>query len=529
MDDLEKPDLGLTGGQMSRRSFLGRSVAATAMMSGAGALLDACSTSANSPTSQTLAKTITLGQFGDFTSFDPWFNQVFNRFMHYQIFNPLVFLDPTDGKYKPHLATSWTYAPDGSKLTLNLRKDVKFQNGREMTAADIVKNITRAQDASIGHTLSGAASVIATATATSDHVVEVTYKSPRPQEVALDLFAQMFVIAPEAMANVIKAPVGTGPYTLASFQPGVSTTFKRFPGYWGGPAKTENIVVKPFSDNAAMVLNLQSSAIDIISNPPYNQLKTLDGGPTRVVAFDVIGAFWDLAINTTLPALNNKTVRQALAYAVNRDKIVQDVFFGGSQPTSTPFYYKATPVYKAADLTRYSYDLNKAKQLLAQAGVSSLNFVIDSEPPLESTSVAQIVQNDFKAIGVNTTITQLQSSVGDPAWLQGNFQLYSSASAILPRDLSATFAVVAPYRADARNNCHWTDAKYLQLAGQAAGTLDPTKRLALYAQLRDMIVDDMWCIPISSRPIHYAMSSKISGLQNSVGDYVILEQLSKAG
>ena len=71
MDDLEKQDLGLAGGQMSRRGFLGRSVAATVMMSGAGVLLDACSTSASSSTSQTLAKTITLGQVGDFTSFDP--------------------------------------------------------------------------------------------------------------------------------------------------------------------------------------------------------------------------------------------------------------------------------------------------------------------------------------------------------------------------------------------------------------------------------------------------------------------------
>jgi peptide/nickel transport system substrate-binding protein len=528
MRNLEKLDQGLTDMSVTRRGFLGRGLGAAVMLSGMGALVDACSSSTTGSTTGSIAKTVTCGQVGDFTSFDPWFNQAFNRFMHYQVFNPVVFLDPSDGKYKPLLATSWTYASDGSKLTLNLRKGVKFHNGREMTAADIVKNIQRAQDTSIGHTLASAASVIAAANATSDYVVDVTYKTPRPEDVALDLFASMFVIAPEAFATVAKAPVGTGPYTLAGFQPGVSTTFSRFPGYWKTAAKTATIVVKPFSDSSAMVLNLQSGGVDIIANPPYNQLKSLNGGSTKVVGFDVLGAFWCVAINSTAPTLSNKVVRQALAYAVNRDKIVQDVFFGGAQATSTPFYYKTTTVYKAADLTRYAYDLNKAKQLLSQAGVANLSFVINSEPPLESTSVAQVIQNDFKSIGVNTTINQLQSSVGDPAWLQGNFQLYANATAILPRDLSATFTAVAVYRNDAKNNCHWTDPTYQQLASQAASTLDSSKRLQLYGQLRDQIVEDMWCLPVASRPIHYALGSKVSGIQDSIGDYVILEQVAKA-
>ena len=125
-----------------------------------------------------VAETITGAQLGDFTSFDPFFVLAFDRLQHFQIYDPLIRLAPDTGGYAPWLATAWELAKDGRTLTLTLRENVKFHSGAAMTATDVVANLERARDKTIGHTLSGAASVIKSVSAVDAKTVRVEYDEP---------------------------------------------------------------------------------------------------------------------------------------------------------------------------------------------------------------------------------------------------------------------------------------------------------------------------------------------------------------
>jgi peptide/nickel transport system substrate-binding protein len=218
-------------------------------------------------------------------------------------------------------------------------------------------------------------------------------------------------------------------------------------------------------------------------------------------------------------------VRQAFAYAVNRDVIAQNVFFGGSRPVATPFFREDDAVYDAEQASRYLYDLDQARQLLEEAGVADLEMTAICPAALPETGRAlQIIQGDLNELGVSIQIEQLEGAVLTERWLGGDFQLACSASAVPQRDLSSVFDTVAPFRADDRNNAHWFDEAYRSLAQEAKTTLDEAARLEIYAQLRDIIVDESWVVPISTRPIAYAVRASMEGFDSSVSDFLMLEE-----
>lgn len=465
------------------------------------------------------------GKVGDYSSFDPWFILASNRSMHRQVFNGLVVLQ-RDGTFEPSLAESWEFSDDFRVLTMHLRPNVQFHSGRPLVAADIVANIERAKDENIGHALSGAAAVISDASAVDDATVQISYEAAQPAEVALELYDSMFIIDPEAMADVASNPVGTGPYQFEEWVTGEQATFVRFQGFWKeGLPRTERQTVRIFSDAPTMILSYQGGDLDWISDPPYSDRQLLSEGESRIEMFESLGAFWTLVLNVTHPPFDQKEVRQAIAHAINRDVIAQNIFFNGNRPISTPFFREEDAIFDAEQATRYTYDLERARELLQGAGIDSLQVTGLSSAALPETGrCLQIIQGDLDELGISLEINTVEAAVFSEEWLGGDFELASSATAVPQRDLSAVFDTVAPFRADERNNAHWLDEEYQALAGEAKSTLDPDQRLQLYAQLRDIIVEESWVIPICTRPIAYAVRSTMEGFDSSVSDFLMLEE-----
>lgn len=518
--------------RLARRDLLvqgARLAGGIALLGGAHATsgATAASPAIAAPGLQSTRGTITGGKVGDFTTFDPWFIVASNRAAHRQLFNGLVYLDK-DGAFQPSLAESWEFSAENRALTIRLRPTVTFHNGRTLVAADVVANIERAKDATIGHALSTAAGAIAGANAIDDATVEVTYDQPQPSRVALEFFDSLFIIAPEAMGDVQSAPIGTGPYVLDEWVTGEQAVFTKFNDYWNiGLPKTERLVVKIFSDVPAMILNYQGGELDWISDPPYSERPRLAEGDSQVLTYETLGAFWELTLNVNQEPFDRKEVRQAIAYSINREAIVQNVFFGGSRAISTPFFREADPIYTADQATRYQYNLDQARALLEEAGVADLSVTANAGSHLPETGLnLQIIQGDLREIGIDLQIAELEAAVFSERWLGGEFQLCSSAQAVPQRDLSALFDTVASFRADERNNAHWFDETYQSLAQEAKTLLDEQARLAMYGQLRDIIVEESWVIPIATRPIAYAVRASMEGFDTSVSDFLMLEQAS---
>lgn len=506
---------------INRRQVLASSVAAGAAVAGLTMPGGSKGVSAQ-------ADTIIGGKLADFTTFDPWFIVAANRAVHRQVFNGLVFLT-REGTIEPSLAESWSLANENRTLTMTLRPGVKFHNGRELVADDIVLNIERAKNPDIGHALSGAASVIEGATAIDGQTVEITYSVSQPEQVILEFYDSLFIIAPEAMEGVATNPVGTGPYQFSEWVAGDHLVLEQFPDYWkDGFPLTPIHEIRTFADAGAMILNFQGGELDWISDPPYVDRQGLNGGDSQVLTFESLGAFWNFSLNVAEPPFDQKAVRQALAYATNREVIAQNVFFGGARAVSTPFFREEDALFDQEQADRYTFDLDAARQLLTDAGVTDLELTANSGAGLAETgAILQIVQADLAELGVTMNIEILEGAVFSERWLGGDFIMMSSAQAVSQRDLSALFDTVASFRADDNNNTHWADPTYRELAAAAKTELDPVAREDLYRQLRDIIVEESWVIPIATRPIAYATRTSLTGFDTSVSDFLMLEGVTK--
>lgn len=472
-----------------------------------------------------IAAQLVAGQLFDFTTFDPWFIGAANRMMHFQIYDPVVAL--VDGEYGPSLAESWVFGEDGTSLTLKFREDVTFHNGDPLTAETVLANIERAKDTTIGHVLSVGAARIESAAAVDEHTVEVVFVEPLPEAVALDFFAAMFIIQPDSMVDVATAPAGTGPYRFESFKPGQELVMQARDDYWVAERPlTQTLVVRQFQDPAAQALNLEGGSIDWANGIDYDQVDSLAARDIEVSIQEVLGAFWEFSINVKQPHLADKRVRQAIAFAVDREKIAQSVFFGHSRPTSTPFTNESLPIFLESDLTRYDFDLDQAESLLKEAGAEGLSFeaaFVTSLP--QAGLILEIVQADLAKIGVTVTINAMPSAEGGEYYNSRTYEIFSTASAIPPRDLSYAFSSVGNFRADENIITNWLHPEYQQLAADAALEVDPEARTALYARMRDIVMDEQPQVAISTRPNLYAFRSGVSGFEDRVGDFPRLLEL----
>ncbi|MEV0135884.1 ABC transporter substrate-binding protein [Dactylosporangium sp. NPDC050688] len=490
-------------------------------------MLAGCSDDASEGPAE-MVELITGAQLGDFTTFDPYFVLAFDRLQHFQIYDPLVRIGAEQGTYSPCLATAWTMAPDGLSLTLTLREDVKFHSGASMAAADVVANIERARDTTVGHTLSGGAAVIKGVSAVDAKTVRIEYNRPIPEGVALDLMASLFIIEPAAVPNVKTSPSGTGPYKFVSFKPGEQLKLEANPNYWQpGLPKTKTIIIKTFTDASSMVLNLKGKEVDWVLGLDYNQVDALAREGFTVRQETSLGGYWTLLLNVRRPVFSDKRVRQAISFALDREKVVKAVFANQATATSTPFYSKSLAVYQAADVNRYAFNLDRAKSLLESAGVTNLQFEamwLSSLP--QAGPILEILQADLAKIGVKVDIKTFPAAQGQERYTKADFDCFLSALAVPARDPNYVYTL-PPMLPTAANRLGYVDPRYQQLATAAASELDSSKRQTMYGQLRDILVDEQIVVPIASRPVLYAFQSSVSGFDSAVGDLAILSGLSK--
>lgn len=497
---------------------------------------DVAETTATSPATDTTAPDsgdgagsageLVMAKLLDFTTFDPWVVLASNSVMHHQLFNPLIFaVSPSE--FEGELLEDWEFAEDNSSVTLHLRSGVTFHDGEPFNAESIVANVARAQDESIGHALYGQAQIIETAEATGDLEAVLHFVNPVPQGVALDFLASFFIIAPSALDDVETNPVGTGPFEFVEWQPGEVTTFKRFENYFKpGLPKLDSIQIVNYADPSTMELAYQAGEIDLVQRADPSSAasyEALEG--TTIVQSNAPNAFYCFVLNVTEEPFDDVRVRQALAHATNREAMVKNVLFGIGEPTSTIFFNPSHAMFDPDRLDPYPFDLDKAADLLAEAGISELTFTIDTQTAAaQSGGFAQILQADLRTIGIDAEIQEMEGSVFLDRWRGGDFQASSASSALLPRDPSASFSIVATLRSDDGNNANWTDSEYRDLIAEAATTMDPDARSELYNQVRDIITDESFVIPIATNPWVYVVRDGIEDLRwSGVFEFNIFE------
>ena len=322
----------------------------------------------------------------------------------YNVYQGLVRLD-AGGRIVPLLATSWTVSPDGRTYDFQLRPHVTFTDGEPFTADTVKFSIDRVRtDWTIS--LKSEMDVV-------DHVEVV---SPTEARVVLHqpsngwLYSMTTrvgaMFAPGGVAHLATAAVGSGPYQVDRFNLGDSVVLKANPRYWGPKPTYTTVVLRYFKDATALDNALLSNGIDVISSlqapdslPQFdsdNRFTTIQGTTTAKVV---------LSFNGAKAPLNDKRVRQALTYAIDRKALLdaawagKGLLIGSMVPPSDPWY---------EDLSGYyPYDPGKARQLLAAAGQQHLTLRLRIPNLPYAVDSAQVIRSDLAQVGVIVTIEEL--------------------------------------------------------------------------------------------------------------------------
>ena len=291
-------------------------------------------------------------------------------------------------KPQPQLAESWDVSSDFQTITVNLRKGVTYHSGREFTADDVVWNLTRALDPKITVGIIGGFFAPG-ATFTAKDKNTVLLQSPQPWPTVFDMFHVVQMLDKEntdVASNKQTKAVGTGPFVFQEWRQGESMRFTRNPNYWqAGRPYLDEIVVNVRKDAQAMLADLESGAADLVYNAGLQDFMRLKSDTNyQAQLLSPPAGFYQIQPNVKFKPLDDKRVRQALNYALDRKRIADTVLLGLVGPENLPWPANS-PAYEPAKNNVYAFDLDKAKALLTQAGVSNLALDFVYAPTLPST------------------------------------------------------------------------------------------------------------------------------------------------
>ncbi|MBV0896217.1 ABC transporter substrate-binding protein [Microbacterium sp. NC79] len=392
------------------------------------------------------------------------------------------------GEIEGDLAESWSSSDDLMTWTFKLRSGVEFSNGNALTAQSVVDTIAYYQDPDTATQLKNNVAPIKSVSATSETEVVFTLDAANalfPQSIEL-----VKVVDKENIDELATKPAVTGPYMVKEFVTDDHLLLTINPDYFGEkPAITEIDLVKA-ADSSAAVTALQSGDLDVVWSVPLSQVASIEGeGSLQVISPELIGQYVSWEVDMTSPPFNDVRARQALAYAIDRDAILANAYYGQgvTSPTNNPLT-ENNPAF-GGDLTDYSYDLDKAKSLFAEAGIKEGDSIIwwgASNAYPEWNTSAQILQASLKEIGItldiqNTDIATWPSKfypAGQtyPNMVVPNFQSYQA----VPSDLFL-------FLQSGRCECNWNSTEFDDLYASAITTGDVAEQNKAWAKVQELM------------------------------------------
>ncbi|MFD1880251.1 ABC transporter substrate-binding protein [Paracoccus pacificus] len=386
-----------------------------------------------------------------------------------------------DGTVQPDLAESWQAEDGGKVYVFKLRPGVKFHDGSDFNAEDVIFTLDRARADDSTNPTKTLFTGIDKVEAVDPLTVRVTLKSPDGGFPFKMAWGDAVMVDKASIADIATHPVGTGPFQFSAWKQGDSITLTAFPDYWGKKPALKSATFRFISDPTAAFAAMMAGDVDAF--PIYPAPETLDqfkADPRFQVMVGTTEGETIMAMNNAKPPLDNVKVREAIAHAINRQEIIDGAMFGYGTPIGTHFA-PHNPDY--VDLTAKSaYDPELSKKLLAEAGVKDLTLRLALPPPPYARRGGEIVAAELRAVGINTQITNMEWA----QWLEtvhkgGDFDL-TIVSHVEPMDIDIY----------ARDPYYFRYAKpaFVALIQKLNETTDPAQRSDLLKQAQTMIADD---------------------------------------
>ncbi|WBU57388.1 ABC transporter substrate-binding protein [Paracoccus sediminicola] len=511
-----------------------------------------------------LAQELTLGLKSEATSMDPQFHQLSTNIQVLKnIFEALTTQDAVQ-KVTPGLAESWE-ALDDTTWRFKLKQGVKFHNGSDFTARDVIYSFCRVplvENSPSAYTIFTGG--IADMQAEDDHTLTITTTATNPL-LPTDLWSLAIVSADalgaedevtyapegncEGMGEVPQAPafnspdiaVGTGPYKLDNYTRGSELVVTRFEDYWGGTPDWERVVMRPITSDGPRVAALLAGDVDMIESPPIQDIPRIEEA-----GFSVVDALSNRIIYLHMqqtddppgiegadgnPLLDPR-VREAISISINREAITERIMGGYAQAAGELL---PPPMFGTSGREVDPYDPERAKELLAEAGYPdgfSITLGTPNDRYINDEQVAQAVAQMMAQIGIQTNVDASTASQFFSRRNALEFPIYMAGWGASSGDMSSPLkSLVATYDEAAgmgpTNAGRYSNPEMDALLLEAMATIDDAERDRMLQEAETMVLDDFGIIPLHYEQTVWAMKPELS-YEPRVDQYTMASEVKPA-
>ena len=404
----------------------------------------------------------------------------------FNVFEGLVKAAP-DGGVIPAVASDYTVSDDGLTYTFTLREGVKFHNGNAVTMEDVLYSLERCA----GSENNGTPLISAFSNVTDMKAVDETHLTVTLQQASLEFINSMTaaIIPAGSGATIATDPVGTGPFSYVSYTPQQSMVMKKFDGYWGEGAKLDQVTFRIITDVNTLVMGLKSGTLDMVIHLPNSVRSQVEGQFT--VLQDTMKLVQALYLNNDVKPFDDVRVRQAMYYAISVPEIIELVSNGDGVATGTSMYPAYTKYFMPELADKYQQNLDKAKELLAEAGYPngfSMTITVPSNYT-QHVETAEVLMQQLSQVGITAQLNPIEweSWVSD-VYRGRNFE--GTVCGIAASDMTGR-EMLERYVSDHQKNfINFQSETYDEVMKKALTTLDADEQTQLYKQAQTILNEE---------------------------------------
>ena len=440
----------------------------------------------------------------------------------------------TSEGYVGCLAEDWTISEDGRTYTFNIRDGVTFSDGTPCDANAILANFNAILENRERHTWLEMMNLLVGVSAPDDDTFVIEMSEPYyPMLTELACIRPFAMISPNCMIDGstkdgVNGYIGTGPYVLTDFVTDEYAVFERNENYWGEKPAIQKITVKVIPDNQTRIMALENGEIDLIFG---KNMLYVDSDKFTVGLSDPTSTR-HIVLNTTHDILGDKSVRQALQHATNRQAISEGIFYGLEPAANT--LYSATVPYCDVGLEPYAYDMDEAARLLDEAGWTmgsdgirtkdgqklALDLLYNSDSVTEKT-ISEYLQSEYLKLGISLNIHGEEEQSYRDNMKAGNFDMVFNICWGMPYDPQSSLAAMrAPVYGDYAAQQGLEDkAEIDQAITDILTSTDEAERQELYTFVLTRLHEDAVYIPLTFETNKALYTSDLKGVHFGTDQY----------
>ncbi len=466
--------------------------------------------------------TLYIGQDFGPQHFDPhkttaWASQ--NIYEH--IYEGLIQWNEDETEIMPNLAESWEISDDGLVYTFKIREGVKFHNGREMTPEDVKFSLDRIRDPDSGSLQASTLDLVESVEVTDDGMVQVTLSAPSATFL-ISLNDELGIVPPEAVDELETKPVGTGPFMLDEYVLDQYVRLVRNPFYYEeGLPYLDRVEFKILGDEASKEAAMRSGSVDMTwFRDPRQATALAENVEGLISAPGIPSRYIPIRFSLCDEPFNDVRVRRAFSLAMDREQLVDVVIpskYGGGVSgvlaPSSPYFWQGDPM----DMPYYRRDVEKAKELLAEAGYPD-GITIDEYKVVAANQLdvdgAQVLKEQWAEAGIDVNIVPMEVGQILDDFTKGNGNMIQVGYVWSPDPDLRLYQYFHPSADPAKAYCI-DDPILGDLLDRGRTSVEPAERQEIYQEVQRHIADEAYWLVNYGYPLRWEMwQDYVKGYQN---------------